>query len=166
MKFLEIKSLLEEKFTSEIILDFDEGSIQPFIVVPVHRIADVCTFLYENERTYFDFLSCLTGIDNGPDVGTMEIVYHLYSVPYGHHIVLKIVFPRNREEELLPSVPTVSHVWRTANWHEREAFDLLGIHFDGHPDLRRMFMPADWLGHPLRKDYKIQEKYHGVKTEY
>ena len=165
MEFLNIKSLLEEKFGPDVTEGFDAQAVQPFIIIPVHRIGEVCTFLYEDERIYFDFLSCLTGIDNGPEAGTMEVVYHLYSIPYDHHLVLRVIFPRDSEADSLPSVPTVSHVWRTANWHEREAFDLLGIHFEGHPDLRRIFMPADWVDHPLRKDYTVQEKYHGVKTE-
>ena len=166
MEFLDITSLLEEKFGTDITEHADAPAVQPFITIPVHRIAEVCTFLYEDERTYFDFLSCFTGIDNGPEAGTMEVIYHLYSIPYDHRLVLKVIFPRNSEAESLPSVPTVSHIWRTANWHERETFDLLGIRFENHPDLRRIFMPADWEGHPLRKDYELQEKYHGVKTDY
>jgi len=75
--------------------------------------------------------------------------------------MLKVVLPREN-----PEVDSVSQVWRTADWHEREAFDMFGIKFNGHPDLRRLLLPADWEGHPLRKDYKHQEYYRDVKVEY
>ena len=92
----------------------------------------------------------------------MEIAYNLYSIPYEHHLTLKIRFPRLGENGKLPAVPSVTSVWRTADWHEREAYDLMGIHFTGHPDMRRLFLPEDWQGHPLRKDYTEQERYHGI----
>jgi len=66
----------------------------------------------------------------------------------------------------LPTISTLSHIWRTANWHEREAFDLMGLWFESHPDLRRILLPADWQGHPLRKDYENMETYHGIKVAY
>jgi NADH-quinone oxidoreductase subunit C len=78
-----------------------------------------------------------------------------------HRAVLKISAPSEN-----PKVPTVSHIWRTAEWHEREAFDLMGVEFVGHPDLRRILLPDDWEGHPLRKDYKNAETYQGLKTAY
>ena len=111
-------------------------------------------------------LSCQTGIDNGPDAGTMEVVYNLYSIPYNHHFCLKVILPRNIAGEPLPTVPTVSHIWRTADWHEREIFDLVGIQFSGHPDMRRILCVSDWIGHPLRKDYEAQEYYHGIRVAF
>ena len=95
----------------------------------------------------------------------MEVIYNLTSIPYEHNLMLKVVVPRNSNGSTLPSVPSVAHVWRTADWHEREAFDLVGIHFDGHPDLRRILLPTDWVGHPLRTDYQEEEQYHGIKTK-
>ncbi len=166
MTFEAIVALLKEKFGEEIILDTEMRSTPPAIQVLPEKIAVVCQELHENEQTYFDYLSCLTGLDNGPEAGTLEVIYHLYSIPYNLSITLKVIVPRNQEGGPQPEVPTVSHLWRTANWHEREAYDLLGIRFAKHPDLRRILLPADWEGHPLRKDYPLQEKYHGIRVEY
>src|SRR5690606_639093 len=104
--------------------------------------------------------------DNGPEAGTLEVVYHLYSIPYEHSLVLKVTVPRNQPDEPLPTIPSVTHIWRTADWHEREIFDLIGINFEGHSDLRRILLPADWTGHPLRKDYQNLEYYHDIRVPY
>lgn len=117
--------------------------------------------LHATEGLYFDFLSCLTGLDNGPEAGTMEALYHLHSIPYNLQLMVKVQVDREK-----PQIPSVSDIWHTANWHEREAFDLLGINFINHPDLRRILLPADWEGYPLRKDYQEQEKYHGITVAY
>jgi NADH-quinone oxidoreductase subunit C len=161
-----IKALLIDKFGSEVIQEEIAG-LMPIWVVPVNPIAEICSFLKQNENCYFDSLSCLTGMDNGPETNTMEIVYNLYSIPFDHKIALKIIFPRgSAEADFLPIVPSVCHIWHAANWSEREIFDLYGIKFDGHPDLRRILMPADWQGFPLRKDYQQQETYHGITVKY
>ncbi len=164
--FSELKALLTGQFGEAIVLHEQAAGLQPSLTVPTERIAEICRFLHESPQTYFDLLECLTALDNGPENNTMEVIYHLYSIPYEHALVLKIVCPRNAEPGSLPQVPTVSHIWRTADWHEREAYDLLGIHFSGHPDLRRILLPADWQGFPLRKDYEEQELYHGLKVKY
>ena len=117
--------------------------------------------LYRNPATYFDMLSCVTGIDNGEQMATMEVVYNLYSIPFHHHVMIKVTLPREK-----PEIDSVCHIWKTANWQEREIFDMYGIHFKNHPDLRRILMPADWEGYPLRKDYKHQEYYRDIKVEY
>jgi NADH-quinone oxidoreductase subunit C len=127
--------------------------------------------MHTHEDCYFDMLSCLTGLDNGVekaamDIGTMEVIYNLYSIPFEHGLMLKVIIPRNQIGEALPQVPTVSHIWKTADWHERETFDLMGISFTNHPDLRRILLPEDWVGHPLRKDYEAQEYYHGIQVKY
>jgi NADH-quinone oxidoreductase subunit C len=80
--------------------------------------------------------------------------------------MLKLEIARNQPGDPLPQVPSISHIFRTADWHEREAYDLMGIYFTGHPDLRRILLTADWEGHPLRKDYQLQETYHGIKVAY
>jgi NADH-quinone oxidoreductase subunit C len=164
--FEEIKNVIVEKFGADVIVKEDTANIQPFITIITDRLLDVCTELHNNPLTYFDFLSCITGIDNGPEKGTMEVLYHLYSIPFNHQLVLRVELIRNKESEPLPEVPSVVPVWNSADWHEREVFDMFGIIFKGHRDLRRILMPADWDGFPLRKDYKQQQYYHGIEVKY
>ena len=106
-------------------------------------------------------LSCVTAIDNGEASGTIDVIYSLYLIPFDDHLSLKVTVARET-----PEVDTVSDIWKTADWHEREAYDLLGVRFVGHADLRRILLPADWDGFPLRKDYKHQEKYRSIKVSY
>ena len=124
-------------------------------------LLSVCSSLIQHPETYFDMLSCVTGIDNGVAAGTMEVAYNLYSIPFNHHLMIKVVVSREN-----PEVDSVAQIWKTANWLEREVFDMYGIRFKNHPDLRRILMPADWEGYPLRKDYKHQEYYRNIKVEY
>ncbi|MEM1002162.1 MAG: NADH-quinone oxidoreductase subunit C [Bacteroidota bacterium] len=131
------------------------------ITISSQHLKAVCELLHENEQFYFDMLSCITGIDNGVESGAMEVIYNLYSIPFERSLTIKVALDRKK-----PEVASVFDIWRTADWHEREVFDLFGIHFSGHPDLRRILLPADWNGHPLRKDYKHQDYYHGIKVEY
>jgi NADH-quinone oxidoreductase subunit C len=153
------KALFETHCPNAIVAE-DVKGLMPSLTIAADKLVEVCSFLHENEDCYFDLLSCLTGIDNGESVGTMEVVYQLYSIPYEHSLTLRVVVDRQH-----PVIDTVSHIWRTADWHEREAYDLLGIHFTNHPDLRRILLPEDWEGFPLRKDYKPQETYHGIKVD-
>jgi len=166
MNLEDIQQLLTRKFGEAIILSTDTEGTPPVLQVSAPQIAEVCRFLHEHEQTYFDYLSCLTALDNGVEENTIEVIYHLYSIPYNFQLGLKVILEREQGGRALPQVPTVSHIWRSADWHEREAFDLLGVIFIGHPDLRRILLPADWKGHPLRKDYQEQAYYHGVKVEY
>jgi NADH-quinone oxidoreductase subunit C len=138
-----------------------ENSTPKCIVVSELDIQSVCEHLHKNPTSYFDMLSCVTAIDNGPGAGTMEVVYNLYSIPFDHHLALKVILGRDN-----PIVSSVASIWKTADWQEREAYDMFGIIFSGHPDLRRILLPADWDGFPLRKDYKQQEKYRSIKVEY
>jgi len=114
------------------------------------RLIEVCTFLKDESRARLDLLSDLSALDFPKETLRFEINYHLYSIAHRHRIRIKI---RVADGE---SVPTVSEIWATANWHEREAFDLLGIAFSGHPDLTRILLPDDWKGHPLRKEYPLE----------
>jgi NADH-quinone oxidoreductase subunit C len=122
------------------------------------RIGEVGAFAKTDAALRFDCLSNLSGVDY-PKQGHIQVVYHLFSYPLRHRFVLKVNAARDN-----PVVRTVSDVWSHADWQEREVFDLLGVDFTGHPDLRRILMPEDWPGHPLRKDFVEPEHYHGIPT--
>jgi NADH-quinone oxidoreductase subunit C len=139
----------------------DESASPKAVKIPKDDLRLVARELFESPIAYFDMLSCVTGIDNGPSAGTMEVVYNLYSVPFNHQLMIKVTVARET-----PEIESVSHIWKTADWHEREIFDMYGVNFLHHPDLRRILMPADWEGHPLRKDYKQQDYYRDIKVEY
>lgn len=165
MSFEEIKTLLIAKFGDEVIVGEETTGLQPALLIAPERIADVCLELRDNPATYFDFLSCLSGVDYGVETGKFGVVYHLASIPYQTQLVLKVSKENSRDENDLPSFPTVSSVYRTADWHEREAYDMVGIFFEGHLDLRRLLLPDDWEGYPLRKDYEEAEYYKGIKIK-
>jgi NADH-quinone oxidoreductase subunit C len=132
--------------------------MDPWIQIEPALIADVCAFLKNDPDLAFDCLSSESGVDYKAE-GYIQVVYHLFSYKHRHYIVLKVNAPRDN-----PVVPTVEKVWKAANWHEREIYDLLGVFFEGHCDLRRLLMPEDWIGHPLRKDFVEPEEYHGINT--
>jgi NADH-quinone oxidoreductase subunit C len=119
------------------------------IKVPKEKIVELCRFLKDDPHLEFNYLSDLCGADYPDREERFEVVYHLYSITKRHRLRLK-VSAKDGEP-----VPSVIDVWATANWHEREAYDLLGIHFEGHPDLRRILLPDDWEGYPLRKEYPL-----------
>ncbi|RMH42894.1 MAG: NADH-quinone oxidoreductase subunit C [Deltaproteobacteria bacterium] len=136
-----------------------EGGIKDaFCLVAADKLVDVCTFLKTDPRLRFDFLQCITGVDYPRD-DKLVSVYHLYSYEHHHTFVIKVEVPRDR-----PVVPSVCGVWRSANWNEREQYDLLGLQYVGHPDLRRLLMPDDWVGHPMRKDYQEADRYRTMPT--
>ena len=165
MSFEEITRLLLEKFGSNVIMDVQSGGLQPALIIKPDLIVPVCAELRDNQNTWFDFLSCLTGVDHGVESNKFSVVYHLASIPHKHQLVLKVIIDHDRNSETLPSFNSVSAIWKTAERHEREAFDLLGIQFEGHPDLRRILLPDDWDGYPLRKDYIAAEEYKGIKIK-
>ncbi|MDQ3713956.1 MAG: NADH-quinone oxidoreductase subunit C [Acidobacteriota bacterium] len=120
------------------------------ITVPRESITDVCWVL--KTKHGFDMLADLNGADRGPEEDPrFEVIYHLFSTKHFNRLRLKVLLS---EDE--PNVPTVATVWKTANWHERETFDMFGVIFDGHPDLRRILLPSDFDGHALRKDYPLR----------
>jgi NADH-quinone oxidoreductase subunit C len=122
------------------------------IVLPREQIVAVCTFLKTAPGLEFNFLADVCGFDRGPEEEPrFEVNYHLFSTTRHHRVRLKVVLSEDDAH-----VPTVTGVWRTANWHERETYDLFGVVFDGHPDLRRILLPDDWQGHALRKDFPLR----------
>ncbi|HEK19134.1 MAG: NADH-quinone oxidoreductase subunit NuoD [Mucilaginibacter sp.] len=166
MSFDEIKELLLARFGNDVIIGEERNGLQPALLIRTESIADVCLELRDNPSTYFDLLNCLSGVDYGTEANKFGVVYHLTSIPYHLSITLKVSVENNRDELRLPTIPTISHVYATADWHEREAYDLVGIYFEEHPDLRRILLPDDWEGYPLRKDYIAAEYYKGIKIDY
>ncbi len=138
-------------------LAFDESV--PCIIVPAASIKEVALQARDDQELLLDTLMCLSGVDNGDE--TLGVVYHLDSMTLRHKLTLKVIVPASD-----PHVPSVDRVWRIAEWHEREAFDLVGMIFDGNSDFRRILLPEDWEGHPLRKDYQVPEFYNGMKVPY
>jgi NADH-quinone oxidoreductase subunit C len=143
----------------------EESVVQPFVVLSSKKLIKVCQFLHEYPAFFFDSLTCISAVDNGvASENRFEVLYHLYSLLNEELFIIKVFAEENNEG--VPSIPSLTSIWKTADWHEREAYDLMGIDFMGHPDLRRILLPADWEGHPLRKDYEAQETYHGIKVKY
>jgi NADH-quinone oxidoreductase subunit C len=165
MIFEDVKQLLIERLGADVVIGEETGGMQPALIIAPDRITDVCLELRNNPATYCDFLACLSGVDYGTDANKFGVVYHLTSIPYQTQITLKISKTQDRNFDDLPSFPSVSSVYRTAEWHEREVYDLLGIFFENHPDLRRILLPDDWEGFPLRKDYVTAEYYKGIKID-
>ena len=132
------------------VADFKDARGEVTITVPRESIVDVCWVL--KTKYQFDMLADLCGADRGPEEDPrFEVNYHLFSTVHHNRLRLKVLLS---EDE--PNVGTVTTVWKTANWHERETYDMFGVIFDGHPDLRRILLPSDFDGHALRKDYPLR----------
>lgn len=155
MTINEIHEKLKAQF-GEAVGPLSEPRIDPFCVVKRDRIVEVCSWLRTAPGIELDFCEDLTAVD-WPKRSVIEVVYHLFSYRHRHGIVLKVEADRDN-----PVVATVEGVWKAANWMEREVYDLFGVTFEGHPDLRRVLLPDDWVGHPLRKDYQEAGGYHGI----
>jgi NADH-quinone oxidoreductase subunit C len=159
-------------------------AIDPFAVVEPADLPDVCRYL--RDALHFEILNCISGVDyleTDPKKAAkagfephLEIVYHLSSFsvrpvnpatgkPGILRFVLKVMLPRWKDGKVgdLPEVPSVTSIWNAAEWHEREVYDLSGVWFTGHPDLQRILLAEDWVGHPLRKDYEFPLEYHGIR---
>ena len=121
------------------------------VEVPRAHLRRASAFLASDPSTYFAFLSDITTVDRFPLEPRFEVNYHLLSIARSDRLRLKVRLAGND-----PTLPSVTSVWPTANWHERENYDLFGIRFEGNPDLRRILMPDDWEGYPLRKDYPVE----------
>jgi len=135
---------------------FEEAARPPFVVIAPAIALEAARFLRDEPSLSFDSLMCLSGVDYKD---RFAVAWHLYSMTHRHAVGVKIHLPRER-----PEMPSVDSVWPAANFMEREAYDLFGIVFTGSRDLRRILLPEDWEGHPLRKDYKYPEFYHGIKV--
>jgi NADH-quinone oxidoreductase subunit C len=170
----EIIDVLEKQFGGKI-KSKKPDALDPFVVVEAVDLVEVCRFLRDDPRLKFEFLNCISGVDylepdpkKAPKAGFephLEVVYHFSSFTHRHRFVLKVILPRWKDNKAgeIPEVPSVTSLWRTADWHEREVYDLCGVWFTGHPDLRRILTSEDWAGHPLRKDYEFPLEYHGIR---
>jgi NADH-quinone oxidoreductase subunit C len=160
---VQIAERLREQFPGEV-LSVSELRGQVSVVIKKDRVRDIARYLHDEPALLFDHLKDLCGVDYlGKKQPRFEVVYHLYSIRHRHLIRLKAQVP---EEDC--RIESVVPVWTGANWHERECYDMFGVVFDGHPDLRRVLLPEDWEGHPLRKDYPLRgpgpdKEWHGFK---
>ena len=159
MNATEVHDRIKARFPEAVVEFKPDAVTEPYIVINADMIREVARFISIDPTLKFDYLICLSGVDLND--GNLSVVYHLSSMQNKHRIVLKVKVPKDKAE-----VPSVEAVWKSANWHEREAFDLFGIVFLDHPDLRRILLPDDWEGYPLRKGYKVQEYYNGMKVPY
>ena len=174
MTSAEIIAAFEAKFGDRIKAKKLDAN-DPFSVVEPADLLAVCRFLRDDPRLQFEFLNCISGVDylepdpkKAPKAGFdphLEVVYHFSSFTHKHRLVLKVLLPRWKDNKpgQLPEVPSVTSIWRTADWHEREVYDLSGVWFTGHPELTRILLSDDWEGHPLRKDYEFPLEYHGIR---
>ncbi|MDY3553046.1 NADH-quinone oxidoreductase subunit C [Gemmata sp. JC717] len=171
----EIIALLQSQFGA-VIAGARAGALDPFVTVEPAELVNVCVFLRDDSRLKFALLNDITGVDYlEPDPKKVakagfephvEVLYHLSSFAFpGRRFTLKLVLPRWKGDQpgQLPEVPSLSGVWKTADWHEREVYDLVGVFFTGHPNLVRILLNDDWVGHPLRKDYEFPLEYHGIR---
>jgi len=144
-------ALLQEKFPDEVVEVVEFRGDTTIEVKPEH-IVEIMTALKDGHDTGFKYLSMIAGMDYSPASPRFGVVYNLYSHKHHDRITLKA----RLADDLAPAIDSVAKVWSTAIWHEREAYDMMGIRFHGHPDLRRILMPSDWVGHPQRKDYPLK----------
>ena len=154
MTIEEIKITLTNKFSSSIIENEELSDKQ--IEVEGSKWLEIATFMRDDPNLSFDQLECITGVDTGEDA-TLQSRYNLHSMEYRHKV--EVVINHDKKN---PKVPSIEQVWRIGDWFERETYDMFGISYEGHRDLRRILCPDDWEGWPLRKDYEGQESYHGI----
>ncbi|MFQ5534422.1 MAG: NADH-quinone oxidoreductase subunit C [Sphingomonadales bacterium] len=155
MAGLSVYERMEQRFACRV-RDGGVGIDMPTVLADADVVVELCSFLKHDPALRFDFLSDMCGVDHHPERPRFEVVYHLYSIPFNSRLRIKCRFDEP------PHVPSVTGVWSTANFHEREAFDMYGIMFDGHPDLRRIYMWDEFEGYPLRKDFPLR----GYKDAY
>ncbi len=150
----QIAKMIEERFPGQVLGTVSHAG-QVGVLLAKEQLTEVCRFLHDEPSLLMDHLADLTAVDYSAYPGDrgprFEVVYNLISTVHHHRIRLKVRVPGDD-----PRVDTLTPIWHTANWHERETYDLMGIVFSGHPDLRRILLPEDWVGHPLRKEYPLK----------
>lgn len=158
MNTTEIFETLKAKF-GEKIIGADLESVEPTISLDAKDLKEFMTFIKSDESLMFNSLNCITGVDE--DEENLRVIYNLFSVGKNHAITISVIVPKSS-----PVVETLSSLWKSADWHERETNDLMGVVFKNHPDPRRILLPDDWEGHPLRKDYVTPDFYNGMPVPY
>jgi NADH-quinone oxidoreductase subunit C len=151
----EVVKRLSDRFGA-CVLSSDVAGKHPCAVLSPEVWPAAAEFLRDQGDLAFDFLRAIIAVDE-PKESRFVNVYELISTTHRHAFAVKVAAAHDN-----PHVPSVAGVWPTANWHEREAYDLFGIVYDGHPDMRRILLPEDWAGHPLRKDYVFPKTYNGI----
>jgi len=151
----QIVQAITDKFGAKIIASFPNDK-HPRVHVNAENWRELAQFILHEPSIKLDWLANLSGVDYVADA-EMCVVYDLYSFDHRHTFAVKVYTPRDK-----PALPSVCDLWRAADWHEREAYDMFGIDFPGHPDLRRILCADDWEGFPLRKDYVFPREYHGI----
>jgi NADH-quinone oxidoreductase subunit C len=154
---VQVAGLISERFADRLISVHAEDK-HPRVHIAVNHWRALAEFLRHNSALSFDWLANLSGVDYVADDQAC-VVYDLWSFDRGHRFAVKVFAARAE-----PTFPSMCDIWPAANWHEREAFDLLGFNFLGHPDLRRILLADDWDGHPLRKDYVFPTQYQGIPS--
>ena len=149
MTFKEISDIIKDKYSN-----IEVNSDEEWIRIGNQDWLDLALFIKDSSKLSFDFLSCLSSVDR--EEAGIYVAYNFISITLKHKLEIRVFANKNMEIE------SVSNIWKTANWHEREAYDLMGISFKGHPDMRRIFLPSDWQGHPLQKKYKEPNYYRGM----
>jgi NADH-quinone oxidoreductase subunit C len=157
MTINEIHERLVQRF-GEAVGPLSEAKVDASAPVKAEKLVELCRFLKETPGLELDHCDDLTGLD-WPARNVIQVVYHLFSYRFRHGIVLKV-----EADRAAPVVPSVSGVWKAAVWLERECYDMFGVTFTGHPDLRRVLLPDDWQGWPLRKDYAEAGGWHGISN--
>ena len=151
----QIARFVSDRFGTRILASLPNDK-HPRVHVDAEHWLELATFLHGEPSLKFDWLQCLTGVDYVAD-GKLCVVYDLWSFDHRHSLAVKVFCGRDD-----PHVPSVAHLWSAADWQEREAYDMFGLVFDGHPDLRRILCADDWEGFPLLKDYVFPREYHGI----
>ena len=148
---VKIGKLIQQKFPDSL----SDSLNEEFIGIKREKWIAIAEYIKSNSDIYIDSLQCITGIDLGDNI--LQSRYNFHSMRYGTLIEIRISVTRDS-----PNIPSIEKIWRIGDWFERETYDMYGIIYDGHRDLRRMLLPEDWEGYPLRKDYEEQETYHGI----
>ncbi len=143
--------IIEDAFQGSLDAELNDTHIQ----LKPDNWFEIAKWLKSEPSLHFDSLQCHTGMDVGENM--LEARYNLHSMTHNHKIEIRIAVSREKA-----NIPSIEQIWRIGDWFERETYDMFGIFFDGHRDHRRMLLPEDWEGYPLRKDYEVQETYHGI----